>query len=127
MRQSTGIDDDGIDVFKPGLMDSVNQGAFMIALETGETGTSLFNKRAYHGNDIIKGFFAIDVRFPHTQQVQVRAVEQKNIFSHGVRKSIFLSDKQHFAVKVSQDARKNANFYVFSAHSVRVVTIDDVD
>ncbi len=43
-----------------------------------------------------------------------------------VRKSVFLSDKQHFAVKVSQDARKNANFYVFRAHSVRVVTIDDV-
>ena len=83
MRQSAGIDDDGIDVFKPGLMDPVNQGAFMIALETGETGASLFSKRAYHGNDIIKGFFAIDVRFPHTQQVQVRTVEQKNIFSHG--------------------------------------------
>ncbi len=82
MRQSSRVDDDGIDMILSCLMDTVDQRSFMIALETGQFATSGLDERTHVGDDIVERRSSVNIGFPRTQQIQVRAVQKKNVFCH---------------------------------------------
>src|SRR5690606_27246244 len=92
MRQSTRIDDDGIDAFLPGCLDAVDQCTFMIALERGQAGAGLTGLLDGSTFDIGKRCGAVDLRLACAEQVQVRAVQQKKVSCHG-DKTPFADDR----------------------------------
>ena len=80
MRQAARVDDDGVDMISLCLMDTVDQRSLMIALEAGQFSAGGLDKRMHVGDDIVESRSSVNIRFPCTQQIQVRAVQKKNVF-----------------------------------------------
>jgi hypothetical protein len=82
MGQASGIDDNGLHPFGTGSMNTVDQGAFMIALKAGKASPGTGDHITGSRDDILQGGFAIDFRLSRTEKVQVGAIEHENIFRH---------------------------------------------
>ncbi len=90
MSQSARVNDNGIDIFGTGLMNAIDQVTFVIALKAGKLAAGRFNLGFGGRNNIIQSRFSINVRFACTKQIQIRAVQQKNVFFPGVLKLLLI-------------------------------------
>lgn len=81
--EGTGIDDNRVDFVDPRLMDTVNEGAFVVGLETrdGDWFVGCGEGRAAvleHGLYVGEGFAAVEMWLSGSEEVEVWAVEEKD-------------------------------------------------
>ena len=81
--QAPGIEDAPIDPLVTPGMDTVDQGAFVVALEIQQVRVPGFGQFPEPSDNIPKGAGAVDAGFPFSQAVQVGAVEQCHSFHPG--------------------------------------------
>ena len=71
MSQSARVNDNGIDVFGTGLMNTIDQVTFVIALKAGKLSPGHFHLSSGGRNDIIQSRFSINVRFACAKQILI--------------------------------------------------------
>src|SRR5581483_9249344 len=105
MRQRGGIDDDELDAFGLGLLDPLDQGAFVVALERVELVPELAGVLAEIALDLPERLGSVEVRLAAAEQVEVGAVQQQDQ-AHG---RIQPAEKER---AVCQSGAKNAKLWL---------------
>ena len=77
MRERTRIENDEIDPIGGGLVDTLDQLVFGVALKTAQGMAVFLGNRNRAGLDGIQRRRAVNLRFTRAQQVQIRSIEQE--------------------------------------------------
>lgn len=91
----------GIDVFGTGLMNTIDQVTFVIALKAGKLSPGHFHLSSGGRNDIHQSRFSINVRFACAKQIQIRAVAAEVCFLPWLVKIAFLIGFSAFCRQMS--------------------------
>ena len=78
VRQGAGIDDDSVKALARGLLDPVDELAFMIRLSALRHGAAAVGVAAYLAVELRERRASVDGRFPSSQKVQIGTVEHED-------------------------------------------------
>ncbi len=74
------VDDDEIDLVAAGLLDVLDQFGFGVALAGAQPDAGFFGQFSEPGFYALQGFGAVLLRLTAAQQIQIRAVDEQDVF-----------------------------------------------